>query len=65
MDIQQKEKLHPKCIRRDIGFDIYSISGNVSQFSENELIDICDANNWGGAVYMRSDHYAEVKVYTD
>lgn len=65
MTIQQGKKLYPECIGRGAGFDIYKVVGSVYQFTDSEIINTCDANNWGGLVYMRSNYYAEVKVYTD
>ena len=38
---------------------------NYDGMSDDEIIDACDRNNWGGSVTRCSNGYAFVTVYTD
>lgn len=47
------------------GKDTYRIRALVDGLTANELIDLCDPNNWGGSVnYLGQSQYVVV-VYTD
>lgn len=42
----------------------YEVVGNVSNYTNDELLDICDRNNWGGNV-IRTPKGAIVEIYFD
>ena len=65
MTVQTGKKLYPERISAGVGRDVYRITGSVYKFTDEELINACDCNNWGGVVYQRTEFYAEVIVYTD
>ena len=65
MTIKTGKRLYPNRISTDIGSDIYEVNGSVYEFTNEQLFDACDVNNWGGVVLMRTKFYAKVKVYTD
>lgn len=53
-----------KRTRRGRSLETYEISGDISAYSDTELIDLCDRNNFGGDVRRYSDG-ATVTVYID
>ena len=65
MTVQTGKRLYAERISAGVGRDVYRITGVVYQYTDAELIDACDCNNWGGVVYQRTQFYAEVIVYTD
>jgi hypothetical protein len=42
----------------------YEVEGNVDHLNDQEILDFCDLNNWGGMVY-RHENGAMVEVYID
>ena len=42
----------------------YEVEGNLDHLTNQEILDLCDLNNWGGQVY-RLENGAVVDVYTD
>lgn len=44
--------------------EFYEVRGNINAYSDSELIDMCDRNNFGGDVQRYADS-ARVKVYID
>ena len=42
----------------------YEVVGNVSNYTDDELLDLCDRNNWGGNV-IRTAKGAIVAIYFD
>ena len=58
------DKLIIKRTRRGRSMDVYEISGDISAYSNEELIDLCDRYNFGGDVRRYKDG-ATVTVYTD
>lgn len=46
------------------GYDEYKVYG-YENMTDEEIIDKCDANNFGGRVTRYSNGYAIVKVYID
>lgn len=50
---------------RGRGKDTYRIRTLVDGLTANELVDLCDPNNWGGSInYLGQSQYM-VTVYTD
>jgi hypothetical protein len=52
-------------VERRIGTETYKVTGIVSNRTNDELIDFCDANNFGGRVKRYGDYVAYVTVYID
>ena len=52
-------------VERRIGNETYKVTGVVNNRTDNELIDFCDINNFGGRVKRYGDYVAYVTVYTD
>ena len=52
-------------VERRIGNETYKVTGIVSNHTDNELIDFCDVNNFGGRVKRYGNYVAYVTVYTD
>lgn len=53
-----------KFTRRGYAMEVYEISGDISAYTDTELIDLCDRNNFGGDV-RRYSNGATVTVYID
>lgn len=53
-------------VSQGYGHQCYRVEGiEVATKSNQELIDFCDRNNFGGNVVRHSDTVAFVKVYID
>lgn len=57
--------LEKRCIRRGVGQDTYRVKGDITPFTDQEIADKCDYNNWGCRVLYRSSDEMEIIVYTD
>lgn len=44
--------------------DYYTINGNVTPYTDEQLLDMCDRNNFGGYI-RRGQNGATATVYTD
>lgn len=53
-----------KRTRRGYSLETYEISGDISTYSDADLLNLCDRNNFGGEVRRYSDG-ATVTVYID
>lgn len=58
------DKLIIKRTRRGYSLETYEISGDISAYSDTDLLNLCDRNNFGGEVRRYSDG-ATVTVYID
>lgn len=47
------------------GRDTYEVTGDVGNYTDEELMNKCDHRNFGGYVRGRSAESAMVVVYTD
>lgn len=56
------EKLN---VRYGRGQDTYRVRLLDKELTNDQIIDLCDPNNWGGCVYYYADDTCEVVVYTD
>jgi hypothetical protein len=52
-------------VERKIGREVYKVTGIIANYTEAELIDFCDINNFGGYVKKYGNYVAYVTVYTD
>ena len=52
-------------VERRIGIETYKVTGIVSNRTNDELIDFCDSNNFGGRVKRYGNYVAYVTVYID
>ena len=59
------EKIERLSVRYGRGRDTYRVRLLVEGLTNDEIIDLCDASNWGGCVYRYADNICEVTVYTD
>jgi hypothetical protein len=57
--------LEERCIRRGVGQDTYKVEGDIALYTDEEIADKCDFNNWGCRVLYRSSNEMEIIVYTD
>jgi len=57
--------LNIKCINRGRGQDTYRVEGNILLYTEEEIADKCDFNNWGYRVLYKNSYEMEIIVYTD
>jgi hypothetical protein len=63
--VRNMGKIERLAVRHERGKDVYTIRTLVDGLTANELIDLCDPNNWGGYVsYLGFNQYTVV-VYTD
>lgn len=53
-----------KRVRMTVGTTTYEVSGFTNE-TDQELIDFCDRNNFGGNVRRYTNGTAMVEVYTD
>ena len=52
------------CIGKGYGYEEYKVY-NYAGMTDEEIIDKCDYNNFGGKVTRYENGYAIVKVYID
>ena len=57
MTIKNRNQIAPATMR-------YEVEGNLENLTNEQIIDKCDPNNWGGRVY-RTTTGAVVEVYID
>ena len=53
--------------RKEKGYahQVYRVDGAVTTYTDKELLEMCDLNNFGGIVKRYGKTCAIVKVYTD
>jgi hypothetical protein len=52
-------------VERKVAREVYKVTGIVANRTDAELIDFCDANNFGGYVRRYGNYVAYVTVYID
>ena len=57
MTIIRRNQISPATVR-------YEVGGNIANLTDEQLINKCDPNNWGGKV-LRTTTGAIVEVYID
>lgn len=57
--------LNKRCIKYGRGQDTYKVEGDIALYTEEEIADKCDPNNWGYRVVWKNSYEMEIIVYTD
>ena len=57
--------LNVRLVSKGYGRDTYEVTGEVDRYTDEQLMNRCDCNNFGGYVRGRGTEGAMVVVYTD
>jgi hypothetical protein len=57
--------LNKKCVGYGVGTNTYKVEGNIALYTDEEIADKCDPNNWGYRVKYRNSYEMEIIVYID
>lgn len=53
------------CIERGRIFDTYKVTGDIHAYTNSEIADKCDRNNWGYSVVYRRGNEMVIKIDKD
>lgn len=57
--------LEKRCISYNVGSNTYKVKGDIHLYTDEEIADKCDINNWGYRVIFKNSYEMEIIVYTD